>query len=250
MNQFLAKLRSSKPERVAFKAQVNTGGELELQCYDVIGQDYFGEGITVSNFSDAIKEAGDYSSIKLKVNSPGGDVFEAIAIYNLLGGLGKPVTCVVEGLAASAASIVAMAGDKVTMGKGAMMMIHNAMMMAFGNADEMRKCADTLDTVSGSIADIYAENTGMSKADVQKMMDAETWMDAEDCVTKGFADETAPGEEITNTFNLAVYGKVPDKLKAIVPPVVVEEQKPEPVVVEDPMIDIQRKRIALLRARG
>src|SRR6185437_13990276 len=74
MNKFLAKLRREKVERIGFKAQAQ-GGELELQVYDVIGADFFGEGITVGNFSDAMKEAGEYSSIKLRINSPGGDVF-------------------------------------------------------------------------------------------------------------------------------------------------------------------------------
>jgi ATP-dependent Clp protease protease subunit len=243
MNQFLAKLRKGKVERIGFKAQAQ-GGELELQVYDVIGADFFGEGITVGNFSDAMKEAGEYSSIKLRINSPGGDVFEAVAIYNLLRNAGKPVTCVVEGVAASAASVIAMAGDKCVMGEGSVMMIHNAMMMAFGNAADLRKCADTLDTVSSSIADIYTSNTGLAKGDIQKMMDAETWMDAEECVEKGFADAVA-GDKVqaraASVFDLAVYNNVPEKLKA----------EPE-VKAEDPVaapvhIELMRKRLELLR---
>lgn len=217
VNKFFA-LRKGKAEHVGFKAQAQ-GGELELQVYDVIGSDFFGEGITVANFSDAIKQAGDYQSIKLRINSPGGDVFEAVAIYNLLRSTGKPCNAVVEGLAASAASIIAMAGDKCTMGEGTLLMVHNAMMLAAGNADEMRKCADILDTVSGSIADIYASCTGMPKADVQKLMDAETWMDAQEAVDKGFADGIAKNSKaaVSASFNLGVYNNVPDSLKAAAP---------------------------------
>lgn len=246
IRKFLA-LRKEKAEHIGFKAQAQ-GGELELQVYDVIGSDFFGEGITVGNFSDAMKQAGDYQSIKLKINSPGGDVFEAVAIYNLLRSCGKPVNVVVEGLAASAASIIAMAGDKCTMGEGSMMMIHNAMMMAFGNADEMRKCADILDTVSGSIADIYAGCTEMPKANVQKLMDAETWMDAEDAVSKGFADDIAKNSKaaVSASFNLAVYNNVPESLKAAPAPVAETEALPE-AVEEDPLIDIFRKRLGMLR---
>lgn len=258
MNKFLAKLRREKVERIGFKAQAQ-GGELELQVYDVIGADFFGEGITVGNFSDAMKEAGEYSSIKLRINSPGGDVFEAVAIYNLLRNAGKPVNVVVEGLAASAASVIAMAGDQVTMGEGSVMMIHNAMMMAFGNAAELRKSADVLDTVSGSIADIYAANTGLAKADIQKLMDAETWMDAEESVEKGFADAIANEKvqaKATAAFDLAVYNNVPDSLKG--KPCVAGidlASKDEPTLVIVPVEDansvsltnIFRKRLELLR---
>src|SRR5258707_1945466 len=138
-----------------FKAQAKAG-ELELYVYDVIGADMFGEGITAASFTSAITDAGDISKITVRVNSPGGDAFEGLAIFNVLRGVGKPVNVLVDGLAASAASIVAMAGDTITMGEGSLMMIHNALCIAFGNAADMRKSADVLDTVSGSIADVYA----------------------------------------------------------------------------------------------
>jgi ATP-dependent Clp protease, protease subunit len=239
-------LRKNKAEHIGFKAQ-SSNDELELQVYDVIGSDFFGDGITVGNFSDALKQSPDCKSIKCRINSPGGDVFEAVAIYNLLRGCGKPVSVVVEGLAASAASVIAMAGDTCTMGEGSVMMIHNAMMMAVGNADEMRKCADILDTVSGSIADIYASCTGMPKADVQKLMDAETWMDAEEAVNKGFADEVANNGKIearaVDEFNLAVYNNVPDSLKDGM----TKEAETPITAEEDPLINIFRKRLDLLR---
>jgi ATP-dependent protease ClpP protease subunit len=129
----LFNLRKDKTALLSFKAFTNSG-ELTLEVYDVIGADFFGNGITVNSVSDALQSAGDFSSVKLRINSPGGDLFQGVAIYNYLRSLGKPINVVVDGLAASAASLIAMAGDKREMGDGAMMMIHNAMMIAMGNA--------------------------------------------------------------------------------------------------------------------
>jgi ATP-dependent Clp protease, protease subunit len=216
--RFFAKLRKHAMTQIGFKAKAS-GGELQLEVYDVIGGDFFGEGITAANFSDAIKNAGDLNSITLRINSPGGDAFEGVAIYNVLKATGKPVNVFVDGLAASAASIVAMSGDKITMGDGAMMMIHNALALVMGNASEMRTMADTLDTVSASIADIYAKRTGMDKGDILKMMESETWMDVADAIAKGFADveakAPAKAKATAAGFNLSVYNNVPKKLKIV-----------------------------------
>lgn len=186
-------------------------------------------------------------------------MFEAVAIYNLLRGLGKPVNVYVDGVAASAASVIVMAGDTVTMGEGAVIMIHNAMTMVFGNGDELRQMAATLDTISGSIADIYVAHTGQDKKAVQKLMDAETWMDATEAIGKGFASASAKDAAVTakaTGFDLAVYNNVPEALKGA--PVVVAgldlatKEEPELVIVEvaDPTIELMRKRIAILKMRS
>jgi ATP-dependent Clp protease protease subunit len=248
MNKFFAKLRKHAVTQIGFTAKAS-GGELQLEVYDVIGADFFGDGITAANFSDAIKNAGEISAITMRINSPGGDAFEGVAIYNVLRATGKPINVFVDGLAASAASIVAMAGDNCTMGDGSVMMIHNAMALAIGNANDMRKMADTLDTVSGAMADIYANRTEMPKADILKLMDEETWMDANEAIAKGFADAQAKApaqaKAATAGFDLAVYSNVPEALKTTG---VVVEEKPEPV--EDPIIAVMRKRIELMRARS
>src|SRR5690348_8015957 len=131
------------PRKFSASTQNNT---LTLEVYDAIGADLFSEGITVQAVADALKTAHD--QVVLRINSPGGDAFEGVAIYNALRANGKPVSVFVDGLAASAASIVAMAGDNITMGKGSMMMIHAAVMLAIGNAETMRKSADVLDSVT------------------------------------------------------------------------------------------------------
>jgi ATP-dependent Clp protease, protease subunit len=122
------------------------------------------------------------------INSPGGDFFDGVAIYNLLREHPKAVTVKVMGLAASAASIIAMAGDEIHMGAGTSLMIHNAWGVVVGNANDMRESADTFATFDSAMLSIYAARTGGDEKAIKKMMDAETIMSADDAVAKGFAD--------------------------------------------------------------
>ncbi len=210
MTTFIA-LRKAKT--TSFKASA-AEGDLCMEMYDVIGADYFGAGITAQTVSDCMANAGVYNSITCRINSPGGDLFEGVAIYNLLKSSGKPVNIIVDGMAASAASLIAMAGEKVTMGTGTLMMIHRAMAMTAGFADDMRKMADTLDTVTASAADLYVAKTGMKKDDIMSMMAAETWMSAQDCMDKGFANAVSSDEaKISNAFDLSVFKNVPAALR-------------------------------------
>jgi ATP-dependent Clp protease, protease subunit len=206
------KIINSKDSRRFFNA-AQDGTVLSLEIYDVIGSDMFGNGITASSVSDAISQAGPHDSITLSLNSPGGDLFEGVAIYNLLKNSGKPVSVAVDGLAASAASLVAMAGDTVTMGEGSMLMIHNAMSVCAGFANDMRQMADTLDTVSASAADLYVNKTGMSKKAILEMMTAETWMSAKEAVKNGFATAVAGKGKINNAFDLSGFKNTPEELK-------------------------------------
>jgi hypothetical protein len=119
----------------------------------------------------------------------GGDCFEGIGIYNLLRAQGKPIDVSVDGLAASAASIIAMAGDTINIGTGAMLMIHNAAIFAYGEASELRKVAETLDSISVTAGEIYVKRSGQTAAKVKEMMDAETWMNGAEAVELGFASE-------------------------------------------------------------
>ena len=199
----------------AFSAKAS-GDALSLDIMDVIGADFFGEGITASTVKDAIASAKEYKSITLNLNSPGGDLFEGVAIYNTLKATGKPVNVNVVGLAASAASLVAMAGDTVTMQLGTQLMIHEAMAMTAGFAADMRKMADTLDQVSASAADIYVARTGLSKDKVLALMAAETWMNPEQAKADGFA--TAISEQkgkYNNSFDLSAFKNTPAELKNV-----------------------------------
>jgi ATP-dependent protease ClpP protease subunit len=176
-------------------AQANPDGTLELLVYEDIGQNWDGTGLTAKSIKQAIDAAGVYSKISVRINSPGGDAFEGLAIHNLLRAQKKPIEVCVDGIAASSASIIAMAGDKITMGHSAMMMIHSAWSMCVGNADDMRKMADTLDKVSASIGQTYADKTGKSMDEVKALMDAETWLSADDCVANGLATGIAEDPE-------------------------------------------------------
>jgi ATP-dependent Clp protease protease subunit len=178
-----------------FRASVATDGEFEILLYDEIGADWMGNGITAKSVRASLDEAGAYSKISLRINSPGGDAFEGIAIGNVLKATGKPIDVYVDGLAASAASIVAMCGDTITMASNAMMMVHNAWTLCAGYASDMRKMADTLDRISTSIAQTYVDKTGKPMDEIQALMDAESWMSAADCVEGGFATAIAAANE-------------------------------------------------------
>jgi ATP-dependent protease ClpP protease subunit len=176
---------------------------LTLSIYDVIGADFFGEGITASQVQDALQ--GDHKSVTVRVNSPGGDAFEGCTIYNLLNSHRKPVNVIVDGLAASAASIICMAGETVTMNDGSMMMIHEAQAQGMGNAEEIRKLADTLDAVTSSIADIYVASTGLPKDEILDLMSNETWMSAAEAKANGFATAVSDSARVSNSFDLSAF---------------------------------------------
>jgi len=176
-----------KHKKPFFAASVQSDGVLEMLIYEDIGSDGMGGGVTATDTKRQIDKAGVFNSIRLRINSAGGDAFEGIAIGNLIKAQGKPVHVCVDGLAASAASIIAMCGDSIEMSPNAMLMIHNAWVLAIGNADELRKTADTLDKVSASISQTYVDKTGKSLEAIQTMMANETWMSADDALQNGFA---------------------------------------------------------------
>jgi ATP-dependent Clp endopeptidase proteolytic subunit ClpP len=165
----------------------------EIRIYDEIGLNWWGEGVSAKQMADDL-EALDVSTIALRINSPGGSVFEGNTIYNALRRHDATVTTYVDGLAASAASIVALAGDEVIMAPNAMMMIHDAWGFAIGNAADMRKQADTLEKVNATLVATYRGRTGKSNEEILAAMADETWFDAETAVEWGLADRV-DGEE-------------------------------------------------------
>lgn len=165
----------------------NSNGEIYL--YGDIGSGgWFSTGITADQFRQDLKALGDVRTIDLRINSDGGDVFHGQAMYSLLNTHPAQITVHVDGLAASAASFVAMAGDQIRIGEAAFMMIHDAWGVGAGSSADLRRAADLLDAVSGTIADIYAGRTGKDVADIKTMMAAETWMSGSEAVKAGFAD--------------------------------------------------------------
>lgn len=167
-----------------------------ISVFDVIGHDYWtGEGVTAKRIAAALRSIGE-RDVVVNINSPGGDMFEGLAIYNLLREHKGHVTVKVLGLAASAASIIAMAGDDVQIARAGFLMIHNAWICACGNRHDLREFADYLEPFDASMADIYAARTGEDLATIQKMMDGETWIGGSAAVEQGFADSLLPSDEI------------------------------------------------------
>ena len=171
-------------------------------------------GITAKDFVAALSEVKT-SEIKLRLNSPGGDVFDGITIYNALREHPAKVTTQVDGLAASIASVIAMAGDEIRMSENAFMMIHNAWALIAGNAEDMRKLADTLDKIDATLVKTYQDKTGATQRDLRAMMAAETWLTANDALAKGFCDVIGDPAEVKARFDLSKFANVPHAVAAM-----------------------------------
>jgi ATP-dependent Clp protease protease subunit len=200
-----------------FRAALKPDGTLELLVYEDIGEDWWsGSGVTAKTIKQEIDAAGAFTKIAVRINSPGGDAFEGVAIFNLLRAQAKPIAVFVDGIAASAASVVAMAGDTRVMGSGAMLMIHNAWSQCVGYADDMRKMADVLDKVSTSVAETYIKRGGLTADKAKELMDAESWLSAADALALGLATGVAePEPQDANALALARSFKGLSRLKKV-----------------------------------
>lgn len=180
--------------------------EAEIWIYEDIGSGWFG-GLSAKQFAKDIKEAGDLDSIILRINSPGGEVFDGIAIYNILRTHKASVTTYIDGLAASIASVIAMAADagKLFMADNAIMMIHNAWTFAAGDANGFRKMAEDLDKINTSIIKSYVNRASISEEEIRVMMDAETWMNADEALSNGFIDDIIDALPMAAHFDLEKY---------------------------------------------
>ena len=154
---------------------------------EIASESWFDDDVTPKLFKDELLSGN--GPITIWLNSPGGDCIAASQIYSMLMDYVGDVTIKIDGIAASAASVIAMAGTKVLMAPTALMMIHNPMTMAYGNVDEMTKAIEMLDEVKESIVNAYEINTGMSRAKISHLMDSETWMNANKAIELGFADD-------------------------------------------------------------
>ena len=155
--------------------------------FDTIGEDYWtGGGVTAKKVAAQLKVLS--GPVEVQINSPGGDMFEGFAIYNLLREHPHAVTIKIMGMAASAASIIAMAGDKVEIAASSFIMIHNCWVLAGGNRNELRDVADWLEPFDRSMCEVYSERTGKDVKTIAKMLDSETWLSGSQAVADGFAD--------------------------------------------------------------
>lgn len=161
--------------------------QAEIYIYEDVGAGFFG-GVTAKEFARQLKAAGKVRSLDIRINSGGGDVFDGLAIYNLLREHEAAKTVHVDGLAASIASVIAMAGDEIRIADSGFLMVHNAWGVMMGDAEEARKFAALLDQTTSAIADVYVARTGRPLEKVLELMAAETWMGSEQAVELGFAD--------------------------------------------------------------
>jgi ATP-dependent protease ClpP protease subunit len=168
-----------------------------ITIFDIIGEDFWsGGGVTAKKVSAQLRAIGD-RPVEVQINSPGGDVFEGIAIYNVLREHPQAITVKVMGMAASAASIIAMAGDNIEIGAASFMMVHNVWVVAMGNRYDMRETADFLEPFDQALVDVYAARTGQDAKLIAKWMDAETYMSGTTAIERGFADALLPADAVT-----------------------------------------------------
>ena len=165
-----------------YNLKADAGKTPVLSIFDDIGA----YGVSAKSFLNVLRTVTT-DEVDVEINSPGGDVFAGLAIYNGLRASGKKINVKVLGLAASAASLVAMAGDTIEMPENAFMMIHNPWGFAMGGADEMRNTADVLDKIGTGLVSTYAKRTGKTDQEITALLDAETWMTAQEAVDAGFA---------------------------------------------------------------
>lgn len=190
-----------------WKSRTVTNSETQEQTQErtlflngiIAEESWFDDDVTPQLFKDELMSGS--GNITVWINSPGGDCVAAAQIYNMLIDYKGDVTVKIDGIAASAASVIAMAGTKVLVSPVSMLMIHNPMTAAFGNSDEMQRAIEMLGSVKDSIINAYEIKTGLSRAKLSHLMDAETWMDANKAVELGFADEIM--QRSTETENTA-----------------------------------------------
>ena len=191
----------------------------EVLIYDEIGA----YGVTAKGFLAELGALPDDAPIDLRLNSPGGSVFDAVAIYNALSRHAGSITVWIDGIAASAASYIAMAGDEIIMPENAFLMIHDPSGLVMGTAADMRDMAGTLDKIAASMTRAYASKSGKPDEDIAALMAAETWLDAKDALELGFIDRMAEPVKLAASFDVARFRNAPNELVEAV-----EAIEPEP----------------------
>ncbi|WP_144149360.1 head maturation protease, ClpP-related [Paraburkholderia sp. BCC1884] len=192
-------MRPDALERWEPEVRAANDGSPSISIYDTIGDNWEGTGVTATRISAALRSIGANQAVTVNVNSPGGDFFEGVAIYNLLRQHQAKVTVQVLGLAASAASVIAMAGDEILMGEGSFFMIHNAWTVAIGNRHDLAQAAQTLEPFDSAMANLYAKRAGITQDDAANLMDKETWIGADQAVNEGFATGLIESTEVSKT---------------------------------------------------
>lgn len=199
---------------------LNDGAEISI--YDEIGA----YGVSAKNFLADLGKLPDKAPLTLRLNSPGGSVFDAVAIYNALQRHAGTVTVSIDGIAASAASYIAMAGDEIIMPENAFLMIHDPSGMVMGTAADMRSMAEALDKIGGSLLRGYAAKSGKPEDEIAAIMAKETWLDAAEALEMGFADTMSKPVKIAANFDVSRFQNTPPEIIEAV------KAKDEPAEVE------------------
>ncbi len=202
-------------------ARANKSDEVDVFIYDEIGF----WGVQASDFVAELKEI-DTKTINLRVNSPGGSVFDGLAIYQAFASHPAKIIAYVDGWAASIASVIIMAADTIKVGEAAQVMIHKPWSFAMGSADDMRKEADVLDSIQEAIIDVYVARTGGDRDSITSQVNDETWFRGQEAVDAGFADEVIPlklkdpanpAASFDSEFFASIFPNIPDDIKAALP---------------------------------
>ena len=244
-NLKLLNLLHANAKRGSFKAEGNTIYLYDMIVASEIEADWFG-GVTPKQIADQLKDIN--GDVQLRINSPGGDVFAAVAMSQMLREYSGKVVAHVDGYAASAASIVACAADECVMAKGSMMMIHKAWTMGIGNADDLRSTSDLLDKIDVQIAQGYADKSGKNVAGFIDAMSAETWFSDQEAVEAGLADKIAEASEkkAKAQWNMSAFDNPPEQDA-------VDQEKPEEVETPadeiTPTANEREHRIRMTRVR-
>ena len=203
----------------------------EIMIYADIGQNFWGDSVDAKTFAEDLNKLPDsIETINLRINSPGGSVFDGMAIYNSLLKHSARVEVSIDGMAFSIASVIAMAGDTISIAEGAMMMIHNPLACVCGGSEDMRKTADMMDKAKEGLIKAYRRHVTDSEKAISALMDAETWFTAEEAVEAGFATEIFEAVKIAAHYKgdgVKAYGyKNQPKAKGFIPDVPRETSAP------------------------
>ena len=192
-----------------YKIEALSEDSTEVMIYDVIGWPFNDAGEIIRALAGI-----DTKTVTVRINSPGGDVFDTMAIFNALQSHKSKIVTRIESLAASAASFIALAGKEVQAYQNAMFMIHDPWVLAAGNQYDLREIADILEKISGNMVDIYSQNSKVGKKEIREMLKAETWFTAKEAREKGFVDTIIDGKAAKAQFDLSMFAHVPDGFTA------------------------------------
>lgn len=192
-----------------FAPRAEASDEIDLDIYDVVGDSWYG-GVSAQHARELLSASRNAKQINVRINSGGGDVFDGLAIYNLLTAHPARVVVSVDGLAASIASIIAMAGDEIHMAENSSLMVHNPWTFTMGEASDLRKDADLLDKLTEQLVLTYTARTGQAEKQVRQWMADETWMTAAEAKERGFATHITPAKQLAaSAYDLSKFRNVP-----------------------------------------